>query len=165
MTGVQTCALPIYHKNANTIYRVGSVRKFQNELTAFGYAPIALGNAIKQNIADVSQVVRVNPEGGNFRVKDDLFDSDITYVDPAFFKLFTYEFVEGNGDLKGRNEICISDELAIKYFGQEKALGKPLTQMLDSGKTKEYIVIGVFKKQPDNSSHYYQSFSHYDNTF
>lgn len=153
------------HEKANTIYRVGSVRQFQNELTAFGYAPIALGNAIKQNITDVSQVVRLNPEGGNFRVKDDLFSSDITYVDPAFFKLFTYEFVEGNGDIKSRNEICISDELATKYFGQEKALGKPLTQMLDSGKTKEYTVTGVFKKQPDNSSLYYQAFSHYDNTF
>lgn len=153
------------HEKASTIYRVGSVRQFQNELTAFGYAPIALGNAIKQNITDVSQVVRLNPEGGNFRVKDDLFSSDITYVDPAFFKLFTYEFVEGNGDIKSRNEICISDELATKFFGQEKALGKTLTQMLDSGKTKEYMVTGVFKKQPDNSSLYYQMFSHYDNTF
>lgn len=153
------------HKNAPTIYRVGSVRKFQNELTEFGYAPIALGNAIKQNIQDVSEVVRFNPEGGNFRIKDDLFSSDITYVDPAFFTLFTYEFIEGNGDLKNRSEICISDELAIKYFGQEKALGKPLTQMLDSGKTKEYTVAGVFKKQPSNSSFQKQAFSHYDNTF
>lgn len=153
------------HKNASTIYRIGSVRKFQNELTAFGYAPIALGNTIKQNVSDVSTVVRYNPEGGNFRIKDELFSSDITYVDPAFFKLFTYEFIEGNGELKNRSEICISDELAIKYFGQEKALGKPLTQMLDSGKTKEYTVAGVFKKQPSNSSFTGQAFSHYDNVF
>ncbi len=153
------------HKNASTIYRVGSVRKFQNELTAFGYAPIALGNAIKQNVPDVDEVIRYTPEGGNFRVKTELFSSDINYVDPAFFKLFTFEFVEGNGELKDRSEICISDELAIKYFGQEKALGKPLTQMLDSGKTKEYVVAGVFKKQPSNSSFNGQAYSHYDNTF
>jgi putative ABC transport system permease protein len=153
------------HKNASTIYRVGSVRKFQNELTAFGYAPIALGNAIKQNIPDVDEVIRYTPEGGNFRVKTELFNSDINYVDPAFFKLFTFEFIEGNGDLKNRSEICISEELAIKYFGQEKALGKPLTQMLDSGKTKEYTVAGVFKKQPSNSSFPGQAYSHYDNTF
>ncbi len=153
------------HKNASTIYRVGSVRKFQNELTAFGYAPVALGNAIKQNVPDVDEVIRYTPEGGNFRVKTELFSSDINYVDPTFFKLFTFEFIEGNGDLKDRSEICISDELAIKYFGQEKALGKPLTQMLDSGKTKEYVVAGVFKKQPNNSSFNGQAYSHYDNTF
>jgi putative ABC transport system permease protein len=33
------------HKNEATIYRVGSVREFQNTLTEFGHAPIALGLA------------------------------------------------------------------------------------------------------------------------
>ena len=153
------------HKQSSSIYRVGSVRKFQNELTAFGYAPMALGNAIKQNISDVNEVVRYIPEGGNFRIKTELFNSDINYIDHVFFKLFTFEFIEGNGDLKNRSEICISDELAIKYFGQEKALGKPITQMLDSGKTKQYTVAGVFKKQPSNSSFNGQAYSHHDNAF
>jgi putative ABC transport system permease protein len=153
------------HKNAATIYRVGSVREFQNEQTAYGFAPIALGNVIKQNVPDVSTVARFNPEGGNFRVGDELFASDLTYVDPAFFQLFTYEFIEGNGNLKDRGEVVISDEMALKYFGREKALGKSLTQMLDSGKTKEFVVTGVFKKQPSNSSFYGNAFSHYDNAF
>ena len=153
------------HKNASTIYRVGSVREFQNELTEFGHAPIALGNAIKRNIPDVDNVVRYSPDDGNFRIKSELFNSDITYVDSPFFKLFTYEFMEGNGDLKNRSDICISDELAIKYFGKEQALGKPITQMLDSGKTKEYVVAGVFKKQPSNSSFNGQAFSLHDNVF
>ena len=110
------------HKNASTIYRVGSIRKFQNELTEYGFAPMALGNVIKQNIPDVDEVVRYSPEGGNLRIKDELFSSDLKYVDPPFFKLFTYEFIEGNGDLKSTSEICISDELAVKYFGQKKRL-------------------------------------------
>ncbi len=153
------------HKNEATIYRVGSVREFQNTLTEFGHAPIALGLAIKQNVPDVDEVVRFSPSGGNFRVNTELFNSNLTYVDPAFFKLFTFEFVEGNGALQNRNEICISDELAIKYFGKEHVLGKPLTQLLDSGKTKEYIIAGVFKKQPSNSSFSGQAYSHYDNAF
>ncbi|HEU5291222.1 MAG TPA: ABC transporter permease [Cyclobacteriaceae bacterium] len=153
------------HTNASTLYRIGSVRKFQNELTEFGYVPIALGNAIKQNVKEVDEVIRYSPGGGNFRVKTELFGGDVNYVDPEFFKVFTFEFVEGNGDLKDRNEICISDELAIKYFGQDKALGKLITQVLDSGKTKEYVVAGVFKKQPSNSSFFGSAYSHYDNTF
>ena len=153
------------HKNASSIYRVGSVREFQNELTEFGHAPIALGNAIKRNILEVDNVVRYSPDGGNFRIKTDLFNSDLTYVDTAFFKLFTYEFVEGNGDLKNRSQIFISDELAVKYFGNDQALGKPITQVLDSGRTKEYVVAGVFKKQPSNSSFNGQAFAHYDNAF
>lgn len=153
------------HKNAATIYRVGSIREFQNELTEFGHAPIALGNAIKRNIPEVDKVVRFSPDGGNFRVRDEVFNSNLTYVDASFFKLFTFEFNEGNGELKNRNEICISDELAVKYFGKETALGKPITQLLDSGKKKEYIVAGVFKKQPGNSSFGGQAYSLYDNAF
>jgi putative ABC transport system permease protein len=155
------------HKNAATIYRVGSVREFQNELTEFGYAPMALGNAIKQNVSDVDEVVRYLSDGGNFRVREELFSNNITYVDPALFKIFTFDFIEGNGELKSRNELCISDELAVKYFGSEKALGKAITQMLDSGKTKEYVVTGVFKKQPSNSSFGFdeQAYSHFDNAF
>ncbi|MFM7487490.1 MAG: ABC transporter permease [Cytophagales bacterium] len=153
------------HKKASTIYRVGSVREFQNELTEFGHAPIALGNAIKKNVPDVNAVVRFSPDGGNFRIKEELFSSNLTYVDADFFKLFTFEFSSGNGDLKNRNEIVISDELANKYFGNEPALGKPVTQLLDSGKKKEYVVAGVFKKQPSNSSFSGQAYSLYDNMF
>lgn len=154
-----------HHKNASTLYRVGSVRKFQNELTEFGFAPIALGNVIKQNVKDVDEVIRYSPGGGSFRVKTELFGEELDYVDPTFFKLFSFEFIEGNGELKTRSEICISDEFAIKFFGQEKALGQPLTMLLDSGRTKEYVVAGVFKKQPNNSSFYGQMYAHYDNTF
>ncbi|MFM7852233.1 MAG: ABC transporter permease, partial [Flammeovirgaceae bacterium] len=89
----------------------------------------------------------------------------LTYVDADFFKLFTFEFISGNGDLKNRNEIVISDELATKYFGNEPALGKPVTQLLDSGRKKEYVVAGVFKKQPSNSSFSGQAYSLYDNMF
>ena len=153
------------HKNAATIYRVGSVREFQNELTEFGHAPMALGNIIKRNIADVDNVVRFLPGGGNFRIKTELFNNNIIYVDSGFFKLFTFEFIEGNGNLRNRNEICISDELATKYFGKAPALGKPITQLLDSGKQKEYTVAGVFKKQPGNSSFNSQAYSLFDNAF
>ncbi len=40
-----------------------------------------------------------------------------------------------------------------------------MTQLLDSGKKKEYVVAGVFKKQPSNSSFGGQAYSHYDNMF
>lgn len=153
------------HKNSASIYRVGSVREFQNELTEFGFAPMALGNAIKKNFPDIDKVIRYSSEGGNFRIKTELFNNNITYVDSGFFKLFTFDFIEGNGDLKNRNEICISDELAIKYFGKEPALGKPITQLLDSGKVKEYTVAGIFKKQPSNSSFGGQAYSLYENAF
>ena len=154
-----------HHINASTVYRVNSAREFQNEITSYGYVPIALGNAIKQNVKEVDEVVRYSPDDGDFRIGQELFNAELVFVDPAFFSLFTFEFLEGAGSLKDKSEICISEELAEKYFGKEKAFGKPLTQMLDSGKTKEFIVSGVFKKQPSNSSFSVDAYLHHDNAF
>jgi putative ABC transport system permease protein len=154
-----------HHIHAPTIYRVNSVREFQNEKTAFGYVPMGLGIAIKQNVPDIEELVRYSPDGGDFRVKEEVFRMDLNYVDPSFFKLFTYDFIEGNGALSDKSQLCISDKMATKYFGNEKALGKSITQTLDSGKTKEYVVAGVFKEQADNSSFGTEAFSHFDNQF
>ncbi len=153
------------HVNASTIYRVNSVREFQGNQTTYGYVPIALGNAIRQNVSDVDEVVRYSPGGGNFRIGQELFRNNVTNVDPGFFKLFTFEFIEGNGELKDKGQICINDELAAKYFGKESAMGKMMVQVLDSGKTKEFIISGVFKKQPSNSSFNDPAFSRYENQF
>ncbi len=153
------------HVNASTIYRVNSVREFQGNKTTYGYVPIALGNAIRQNVSDVDEVVRYSPGGGNFRIGQELFFNNVTNVDPGFFKLFTFEFIEGNGELKDKGQICINDELAAKYFGKESALGKMMIQVLDSGKTKDFIISGVFKKQPSNSSFNDPAFSRYENQF
>ncbi|MEJ1236542.1 ABC transporter permease [Chryseolinea sp. T2] len=154
------------HANASTIYRVGAVREFQNELTEHGYAPIGLGNAIRQNVKEVDEVVRYSPaEGSNFRIGDELLHADVNFVDPSFFKLFTFEFTGGAGDISDRSNICISSELATKFFGSDNAVGKHLVQMLDSGKTRDYIVAGVFKKQPSNSSFYGEAYAHYDLSF
>ena len=155
-----------YHKNASTVYRVSSMREFQNEVTRFGFVPIALGNAIKENVPEVDEVIRYNPGWvSNFRVKDEMFAADLIFVDTPFFNVFTFEFIEGNGELKDKSQIIISDEFAKKNFGEEPALGKPMTQALDSGKTKEYVVTGVFKRPPSNSSFNAQAYAHIDNSF
>lgn len=154
-----------HHINAATVYRINSVREFQGNRTTYGYVPIALGNAIKQNVSDVDAVVRYSPGGGNFRIGDDLFQTNVTNVDPGFFNLFTFQFKEGDGVLKDKSQIIIHEEIAEKYFGKGSALGKTMVQVLDSGKTKEFTVTGVFKRQPTNSSFPDRSFTIYDNQF
>ncbi|MFN4945121.1 MAG: ABC transporter permease [Chryseotalea sp.] len=159
-------AFDSHHKNANTIYRVNSIREFQNNQTKFGFTPVGLGNVVRQNVADVDAVVRYNPSWvTNLRKGDDVFFASLVFVDTPYFDLFSYEFLYGNGELKDKKQIFISDELAKKLFDTEEALGKTVTQQLDSGKVKEYFVSGVFKKQPSNSSFSHDAIAHTDNFF
>ncbi|HEY5691369.1 MAG TPA: ABC transporter permease [Cyclobacteriaceae bacterium] len=156
-----------YHVNASKVYRVNSIRTFQNRETKFGYVPIALGNVAMQIKGDIAQVIRFSPGNGDFRIKEEVFFGNLTYVDPAFFDVFTFEFIEGNADeFDDKGNIYISDELAIKYFGSESALGKPITQLFDSGKVKDFVVAGIFKKPPTNSSfNYANAYTNFYNQF
>jgi putative ABC transport system permease protein len=153
------------HLNSSDIYRVSSIREFQNQRTRFGHAPMALGNALRENVKDIDEVVRYSPGGGNFRVGTELFSTNFNFVDPGFFEVFTFEFIEGSGELTDKSKIIISDELAGKYFGKEPALGKTVTQVLDSGKTREFQVGGVFKAQPSNSSFFVEAYTNFHNQF
>jgi putative ABC transport system permease protein len=151
------------HVNAKSIYRVQFYREFQGRSDRYGMAPMPLGQAIRQNIKDVDKVVRYMPAGANIRIGDHLFNTQIGYVDSAFFDMFTYEMKHGlASDLHDRGKIFISDELAKKYFNREEIVGEPLTQIIN-GKPREFIVGGVFKKQPLNSSFYTQAFTLWDN--
>lgn len=140
------------HKNAANIYRVNSIREFQNQKTTYGFVPMGLGNIVRQNIQDATGVIRYSPGGGNFRVGQELFNMDLTFVDTAFFGVFTFEFIEGKGSLTDKTSLVISDEQSKKYFGNESAVGKSITQVLDSGKTKQFTITGVYRMPPTNSS-------------
>ncbi|MGC1241030.1 MAG: ABC transporter permease [Chryseosolibacter sp.] len=154
-----------HHTGAGNIYRVSTVREFEGKTTLYGYVPVPLGNVIRQNIPEVGKVVRMSWSFSNFKVGDNLFPGGLAYADPDFFDLFTFEMLSGDAaNLKDKSRIFLSDEMALKLFGTVDAAGKPLTQVIGS-ELKEYIVGGVFRKQPANSSFNEFAYTHYENYF
>lgn len=154
-----------YHKQANAIYRVSSIREYQGKATRHGSVPLGLGSAMKENVSDLEHVVRYHLELYDFKIEGDVFNSLTGLVDPSFFDVFTFDFIEGSGNVNSKNQMVISEELAIKHFGKERALGKVLTQSLDSGRTKSFTITGVFRKPPANSSFNLEAYTNYLNRF
>lgn len=154
-----------YHKNISSTYRVSSIREFQGQSRRFGHAPLALGNAIKDNVPEVEKVVRYNLGFHDFKVDDDVFNEVLGYADDDFFNLFTFEFIEGNGKLTNNNQIIVSEDLAVKHFGKGNVLGRELIQSLDSGRTRPYVISGVFKRPPANSSFNEDAYVRFDAQF
>jgi len=154
-----------HHARAEKIYRVSSIREFENSATLYGYAPVPLANVIRQNIQEVEKAVRLSWSYSNFKVEDNLFPADLAYADSGFFDVFTFEMLAGNpADLKDKSRVFLSDEMALKLFGTADAVGKPLTQVIGS-ELKEYIVGGIFRKQPSNSSFNEGAYTNYENYF
>jgi len=154
------------HKNRESLYRVNSVREFENNFKDFGIAPLPMGAAIMENIEDADQVTRFSQSGSDFKREDDLFPAQLAYVDPDFFTMFTFDFIAGNpADLNDKASVFISDKMAMKLFASTDVVGNTLSQIY-RGELKEVRIAGVFREQSQNSSFYGRDgFMNFENYF
>lgn len=142
-----------YFEDSAHVYRI--VTKW-DESTDPGRAttyPMIRTRVLPQ-IPEVETSVRVFDRGvlgSKTRIgyKDKIFtDSKFYYADSTFFKVFPFRFVEGDASsaLLKPNAIVITEQTALKYFGQENPVGKLLT----IGDGKEFEVTGVIENIPAN---------------
>jgi len=155
-------------KNADKIYRVQINREFQGRTERFGTAPMALANYVRQNFKEVSKVVRYHIGYSDIRIGEEVFGTQMIFADSAFFDLFSYELKQGSfSDFYDKGKVFISDETALKYFNREDVVGQPLTQIVMDKegvrRPKEYIIGGVFKQLPHNSSFRFEVITYFDN--
>lgn len=116
-----------YHKNGERLYVYSDLVSEFKQLNT----PAILKDQMDVNIPEVESSVRVAGvwEEPVFQVDNrEPITSDIITADPDFFKLFTYDAVEGNLEtaLKDPMTVVLAEPLAKKLFGNESALGKTL---------------------------------------
>ncbi len=134
-----------YHKNGD---RVFIFSKEGNKV----YTPAILKDQIDLSIPEVESTVRMASswETTVFQYGEkEPITSEIAFADPDFFKLFSYQAVEGNLEqaLKEPFSIVLTRELASKLFGNEEAVGKRLKY--NNG--QELTVTAVVNRPETNS--------------
>ncbi|MDX1408223.1 MAG: ABC transporter permease, partial [Saprospiraceae bacterium] len=152
------------HIRADELYRVNFYRITNGRPVSNGSCPMPLGDAVRGALPQVEQVIRYFPDGGNFKVGNEVFATSVAGVDPEFFDAFTFEMVVGDASaISDKSRILISSELQQRHFpGNTNPVGEVLTYV--SGEERqEFVVAGVFAKPPQNSSFGDQAFVRYDN--
>lgn len=153
------------HTQASKIYRISSIRKFDGNTTLYGHAPTPLGLAITQNISDVNATTRFAWSYSDFKIGDNVFRAELSYVDPDFFKMFSFDFIEGNADaINDKSKAVISDEMAMRLFNSTDVVGKQVTQVIGA-QTREVSIGGVYRKPPMNNSFDRMSYMHFNNVY
>lgn len=152
------------HENKEQIYRVSAVREFGNNMARYGYASLPLGEVVDKTFSDVDRSARYLHSQSNFKIENDLFTANLTYVDLEFFNMFSFDFKSGNVDnLNDKTSLLISEEMAIRLFGSvAEALGKTITQVYGD-ELKELKVAAIFAEPPMNSSFFKKEGSAYIN--
>ncbi len=143
-----------FHENANRIYHLtANFKSPDGNVTKSSSTGMMPGPNFTAQVPEIESFVRVGRENFTIRQANEVFDQEILYADSNFFSVFTFPMLEGNPAtaLTDVHSVVLSEEVAEKYFGKQKALGKFLeVKAQDTFRT--FVVTGVTKRSPQNSS-------------
>jgi putative ABC transport system permease protein len=119
-----------YQKNYDRIYRVVLHGKFGTSELEGPIAPAPLAEAMLRDIPEIEKAFRIYIFGTQAIIHENklFYQNDFFYADSTLLTEFHYDFLEGDPAkaLSRPNSMIITKEIAQKYFGKEKALGKIL---------------------------------------
>ncbi|GHB54917.1 ABC transporter permease [Persicitalea jodogahamensis] len=151
-----------FHANYDRIYRVIRQQAYADgsgEVTPG--APLPVAAALKTDIPQFERVVPIygtldpqvtvlgrNPDSGDLSAKF-IEDNEGLMVDPGFFKMFDFQWLEGGPDVLAEpNVVVLSRKFAEKYFKDyQQAVG----QYLRINNTTTMKVGGILEDAPQNT--------------
>ena len=137
-----------FQVNRDSIYRVIAVEQEasgQTRESAYTVAP--LSKVLREEFPQVENATFMLNFGTlNLHSGTDLIEAKYTYVDTAFFDVFSFPVVAGVPDLikKDPQQIVLSESAAKKLFGEASAGGKDVSCRF-FGRTFRYKVAAVLK--------------------
>ena len=147
----------LFHKKADSIYRINKKYQMGNE-TGYNFStPFPLAQTIKENYPEIKDATKFYRNRLLVKHKDKIFtEGRVCFTDPSFFNIFTFQFIQSRFKtaLFEPNSAIITEDTAKKYFGNEEALGKILT--FDN--RFDYVVNGIIENIPTNSDIRYDIF-------
>jgi len=140
-----------HHEHADRIYRVNGISSIGETTRHYATTPPALGPEITASIPEIEESVRffdtIELQG---RIGDKhIRIPDTCWVDPAYFNIFSHEFIAGDPKkvFAIPESIVITEETAKRLFGDQEALNQVISFPGSiSGK-----VTGVIRNFPKNA--------------
>ena len=140
-----------FHRDADRIFRVAMTIDTRGVPTSFAPTMGPLAAALVNDYPEITEVVQVL-SARTVQVSpapDQHYYEERAYLaDSSFFRIFSFQLLHGDPAqaLAQGNAVVITRAKALKYFGQENALGKRLEVNGTS-----YLVTGVMADIPSNS--------------
>ncbi|RZL69094.1 MULTISPECIES: ABC transporter permease [Pedobacter] len=112
---------------------------------------------VRNNIPQVQAVTKVDQEwdwNNGYSLKVDnanpVMVKKVKDADSSFFKVFDYQFIQGNPEtaLKSPKSIVIKESIALKLFGTDKVLGKTIKIVIWRSDPGQLMTITGVVKEP-----------------
>jgi len=151
-------------EDAELIYKVNAAKVTADGERLMGISPLPLAQALQNDLEGVI-ATPYNRENSLVKLEDQLFRESVAYVEQEFFEVFNLSLLNGErASFRQETEVFISEDLALKLFGENPATGETLLLVNAEGEKTPFTVAGVLKDLPRNSSFLHSivaPFSHY----
>lgn len=140
-----------YHVKKENLFMSTIKIDRDGEVARYGMSPVAYGPAVLQDFPQVKAMTRMEGRSAIAKHGDKIFNQHVYFVDNDFLDMFTFPLKWGDkNSLKDPTQVVLSENTAVKYFGDENPVGKMIALDFGSGKKGTWRVGGVadtFSKQ------------------
>lgn len=133
-----------FHKNKNEVYLATFFADRDGSIQQYGLTPRPLADMLGEDFAHIKKVCRVEDGNVVLKYEDNVFHESVRYADPEFLEMFTFPLKWGTaGSLSDLNSIILSEEMSVKYFGEENPVGRDMRMIFGDTTSKSFTVTGV----------------------
>ncbi|HNJ29208.1 MAG TPA: ABC transporter permease [Ferruginibacter sp.] len=146
-----------YHQHAADIYQLGTNFIREGKETKMSGTPAPVAQAMQFEYPEIEQTTRLlalfNEDKTLLQYNEknaapqSFYETKGYIADSSFFRVFTYDFLEGNPAtaLNEPRTVVLSEEIARKIFGNQPALNKLLHISSGTNGDYDFMVTGVFR--------------------
>lgn len=140
-----------YHPNGDRTYRMVLDRYYPDHISNYAITPFSIAEQAAMDFPEIEDFTRIFPAGFGVNVtynNETFLENSIIAAEPNFFEFFGIKVLDGNVEnlFDVPNSIILSEDMAVKYFGQESPLGK----ILETG-LGDKVVSGIVENTPKNT--------------
>ena len=140
------------HSKGDRIYQITNHVHQEEDTELWSDSPISLAPALAQDLPEIEDYCRIEFGDANVRYGSNVFEEDLSFVDPSFMQIFDYPLLDGDRNtLAEKSNVIVSRDMAIKYFKDENPVGKELAFKFPNGIIKRFQVGAVLAKYPYNT--------------
>ena len=154
------------HENYDELYQVSIYRDQNGAKVPFCFAPMLLGDVIKDEIPSVERVSKFDRTGVTIKRDNNIFNRTMAFVNKDFMEMFTFKMLHGNSESYHElSTVLISDRVAVSLFGRENAVGETLELVRTNSDNIFVTVGGVFEEPGLQSTMQFQLISDFENYY
>jgi putative ABC transport system permease protein len=142
-----------FNTKSERIVRLWQEETYNAEKFICTTTPYSAASELKASYPEIENFTRVHSFQPILKYGQRSFSESARMVDSTFFKVFDFEILKGSKEkpFPSKSSVLLTEEIAAKLFGKEEALGKTIQMSLNNTELP-FIVSGIVKKAPSNSS-------------